>query len=707
MADWQYTPLLVVFLLGVVPSLGVALRSVTWLRREQKRVIVALVGLLAFNNAVWNVAATVKTASQGLDAKLFWYKLQFLGSGANPSVALALALALLGADRYLSRRRLAALAVPVAVFVPLIVVNPWNVMITDPHLVAVGELVALEHEFPLAFTVFLAWSLGATAAAIGLLAYRWLGHRERGPSAILVAVALLVPVVTIALKVGNVYPPGGDGFAITPAANSVALTLIALAVFRYELLELRPVGRDHAIEQLRDGYLLTDGSGQILDANEAACDLLDADNGALVGRNVADAVPGHESLDGTSSQATFERDGLVVEVTASRVEQFGEPVGRALVLRDISEQHERERELAAARDAFQTIVEASPVPIWVQGVDTIRYANDAAAEFFGRPDADAVVGDSALGYVPSDQRDRTRRLNEGMIEDGETMDGLEGAVVAADGTRREAVFAAAPIQYRGEQAIVTIARDVTDQRAYERTLETQMSELKMLIRLLRHDINNDMNVVLGMAEMAREDSEDEAVREALDHVLSASNRVVDLTQTARNLMKAMVAEGRERHPVLLSRVLKAEIASARESFDDATVRVAGELPGVYVEGDDLLSSVFRNLLENAVVHNDSASPEVVVAATADEETVRVAVADDGPGVSDDQKETVFGKGEQGLASEGTGIGLYLVQSLVSNYGGTVRVADRSDHDLFGLEPDPEATGAVFVVELAVTAEPTD
>jgi signal transduction histidine kinase len=67
--------------------------------------------------------------------------------------------------------------------------------------------------------------------------------------------------------------------------------------------------------------------------------------------------------------------------------------------------------------------------------------------------------------------------------------------------------------------------------------------------------------------------------------------------------------------------------------------------------------------------------------------VTVRIADNGPGVPDERKESVFGKGEKGLESDGTGIGTYLVKTLVSRYSGTVWVEDN------------EPRGAVFVVEL--------
>jgi len=101
----------------------------------------------------------------------------------------------------------------------------------------------------------------------------------------------------------------------------------------------------------------------------------------------------------------------------------------------------------------------------------------------------------------------------------------------------------------------------------------------------------------------------------------------------------------------------------------------------------MLHSIFRNLLTNAVQHNDREVPTVTVSASERDETVVVRVADDGPGVSDEQKDEIFAKGTKGGESAGTGLGLYLVETLVDTYGGSVHVEDN------------EPRGAVFVVEL--------
>lgn len=105
---WQYHPVLFVLQLGVLISVGVAAYCAHRLWRHGYSLVVASVGLLAIHNAIYNAAAAMKTASPVLSSKLWWYKLEFLGSAVNPSVAVVLALAYLGYKRWLTRPVLAS-----------------------------------------------------------------------------------------------------------------------------------------------------------------------------------------------------------------------------------------------------------------------------------------------------------------------------------------------------------------------------------------------------------------------------------------------------------------------------------------------------------------------------------------------------------------------------------------------------------------------
>jgi sensor histidine kinase regulating citrate/malate metabolism len=66
---------------------------------------------------------------------------------------------------------------------------------------------------------------------------------------------------------------------------------------------------------------------------------------------------------------------------------------------------------------------------------------------------------------------------------------------------------------------------------------------------------------------------------------------------------------------------------------------------------------------------------VTVDVEEEDEAVVVRVADDGPGIPDDRKRAVFGRGESGLESPAAGSSLYLVETIVETCGGDVWVED--------------------------------
>ena len=216
----------------------------------------------------------------------------------------------------------------------------------------------------------------------------------------------------------------------------------------------------------------------------------------------------------------------------------------------------------------------------------------------------------------------------------------------------------------------TIARAVATIQYRER-LEGQNEQLEALNQLLRHDIRNDMTVIMAHGERLRDGDADAG---SLDLLLEKVDHVVELTDTARDLTEAMRAGGTERTAVPLEDVLESAIAEFRSSYPAAAVTVE-DLPTVAVRANDLLEAVFENLLNNAAQHHDRDDPAIEVGVEAGEESVVVAVADDGPGIPDAMKEQVFEHGERGPGSSGTGLGLYLVRTLVERFDGEVTVAD--------------------------------
>ncbi|WP_136716517.1 hybrid sensor histidine kinase/response regulator [Halorientalis salina] len=232
-------------------------------------------------------------------------------------------------------------------------------------------------------------------------------------------------------------------------------------------------------------------------------------------------------------------------------------------------------------------------------------------------------------------------------------------------------------------------RYAIERERQQRQLSQRNEELALLNQIVRHDIKNDVAIILGWGE-GLEDHVDPTGEEYLEHIMSAGNHITDIAETVGDFLD--VLEGNsdpDLRPIDIERVLTNEIEKARSAHDSVTVRLADEIPsGLRVAATELVSSLFRNLLNNAVTHNDKETPEITVSVDVHDETVQFHVADNGPGVPDSQKQEVFGRGEMGLESPGTGIGLYLVDTLAEMYDGSVTLSDN----------DPE--GSVFTVTLS-------
>ncbi|EMA03618.1 histidine kinase N-terminal 7TM domain-containing protein [Haloferax denitrificans] len=233
---------------------------------------------------------------------------------------------------------------------------------------------------------------------------------------------------------------------------------------------------------------------------------------------------------------------------------------------------------------------------------------------------------------------------------------------------------------------VVSVRDVTPRKRYELALESRNDELEVLNRIVRHDIRNDMQLVTAYIDIVLEHEplSDEA-RTQLETALRRALNTVDLTDVLGQLMRATNDDERRR-ALDVGDALREAVEDVREGYPNAAFAVDG-LPPATVFANDLLDSVFVNVLKNAVVHSDRDHPSISVSGAADGERVTVRIADDGPGIADEQKSVVFGKGAKGLESPGTGTGLYLVDTIVSNFGGAVHIEDN------------EPRGSVFVIEL--------
>ena len=175
-----------------------------------------------------------------------------------------------------------------------------------------------------------------------------------------------------------------------------------------------------------------------------------------------------------------------------------------------------------------------------------------------------------------------------------------------------------------------------------------------------------------------------------------------LQQTVEQVLKAGVAGQRvglqHRAPVDIAALAAdvTETARLRHHLSPETMTLSIASPsteGLFVDGDaDELRSALSNLLDNAVKYSRDTVQVLVEVAAPSPDTVWVRVKDRGVGIPRAQLKRIFNRfyriQMRGFKVKGTGLGLYIVRSIVKQHGGRVFAASEG-----------EGKGATFTVEL--------
>jgi len=183
---------------------------------------------------------------------------------------------------------------------------------------------------------------------------------------------------------------------------------------------------------------------------------------------------------------------------------------------------------------------------------------------------------------------------------------------------------------------------------------------------LRHNVLNATQVIQGYARLLADRTDDD---EYIVPIQRRSDAIASLIENVKPFSDVFSGE-HSPEPTNVSTVALRAAERVRETYPEATVEVDVP-PELYVMATDAVSAVFDNLLRNAVQHHDRTEATVRVSAERDGRTVRLFVADDGPGIRDEVKAHLF----ESAIESGEGRGIALVKTLMNHYGGDVAVRD--------------------------------
>lgn len=209
-------------------------------------------------------------------------------------------------------------------------------------------------------------------------------------------------------------------------------------------------------------------------------------------------------------------------------------------------------------------------------------------------------------------------------------------------------------------------RELADTREQTKRLNRQLSVLN---RVLRHDIRNSANVIRGHADLLAEGTERST--EAAATVREQATELVELGERARDVERVMRSEGHEREAVDVVAAVEAQLERVREEYPAVDAR-GPDVEECRAHAHPRIESAIGNVVENAVEHNDRETPRVEVSVSrTEDDRVEVRIADDGPGIPESEV-AVLERGYETPLEHASGLGLWLVNWLVTASGGDVR-----------------------------------
>jgi PAS domain S-box-containing protein len=202
--------------------------------------------------------------------------------------------------------------------------------------------------------------------------------------------------------------------------------------------------------------------------------------------------------------------------------------------------------------------------------------------------------------------------------------------------------------------------DITERKKAEEALRQANKKLNLLSGITRHDINNQLTILMGFLSLLEKKQPDPSLNEYFQKVSTAVQRISSMIQFTKEYEKIGVHA-----PIWQDCRSLVDTAAKQAPLGNVTVK--NNLPaGSEIFADPLVVKVFYNLMDNAVRYGGKIT--TIRFSALDRNGDRVIVCeDDGDGVVADEKEKIFDRG----FGKNTGLGLALSREILDITGITI------------------------------------
>jgi PAS domain S-box-containing protein len=440
------------------------------------------------------------------------------------------------------------------------------------------------------------------------------------------------------------------------------------------------------LDQSQDKIALIDEDGTFTYVNAAAKRMLGFEPDELIGRNAFEFIhPDDIEEVRRGFEQTIQRD-TATEVTTeyryrtkaggwvwleSRMSVLTDDKldGYVISSRDVTDRVEAEHERADTASRLEQIAAVSGDVLWMFDADwsELLFVNAAYEEVYGSP-IEELRADPAA-FLETIHPDDIQPVKAAMqrLSAGESME-MEYRVNATEGDNHWVWVQAEPIVVDGEVVRITgFTRDITDRQRREQ-------QLIVMDNLLRHNLRNDLNVILGQADFIDDD-----LPEAAEHtriIRRVGDQLLRTAEKEREVIE-LITKQQGCTAVNLHEIVEASVGAVHERYPNSEIEIAVLEPTV-VSGREELEAAVEELLENAIQHSDATRPQMTVTLEHVGDHAELTVEDEHTPIPTIEADVLTGDHNTSNVYHSSGLGFWLVYWAVELSNGYITVNSGAD-----------------------------
>lgn len=374
-----------------------------------------------------------------------------------------------------------------------------------------------------------------------------------------------------------------------------------------------------------------------------------------------------------------------------------------------------EEELRQSRKNYLKLIDFLPYAIFVHCEEKIVFINKAALNLFKIKDYKDIIGKDALMLVRQDRYESTMK-NMKDVYNGKQTELIEQEMLAVDGTTLYVETKAVPYVHKGKAAGLVVAGDISERRNAEEK-DKMLKEAIEYDRIkteffanISHELRTPLNVIFGAIQLVDFYAENDILVDNMDNLnkyiknmkqnsyrmLRLINNLIDLTKIDSGFLKLNL---KNYNIVSIVEDITMSVVGYIES-KHLNIQFDTEMEEKIMACDgDMIERIILNLLSNSIKFTNTGG-SINVNIYDGEEYITISIKDTGIGISQEKLPIIFERFRQvdkSLArmSEGSGIGLSLVKSLVEMHGGEIYAESEYGH------------GTEFIIKLPVYVLPEE